>query len=508
MSPIECTINENNSEKQNGQKRKAETHDDDLKRPKINSSEMNVIVLSSPEKSDSSKEDSLNVSSSRSPSTKSLKLTPKSSSKKFTKKRSSSKKKKDPAKEEARRLKEQEKARKDEEKAKREKEKEEERLRKEEEKKAREEEKKAKAEEKQRQLEEKKKEKDEKQRQLEEKKKKAEQEKQAKLEEKARKLEEKQKAEEEKRKAEEEKKKVQEEEKKKKELVSQKQAQKFKGFFQRLSAAQDSLNDSNIQVGPFKPFQLAKDQTLAPIVPEYSKSRFSVDQFDSAVKSDSQPDQLYLKQLRSGHVTPFKTGKKLRLKIKKRPEISLEVTILNGEEGDEGGEDEESASTQSASGSSENKVGETYICKYLGFHENTRPPWFGTWRKKSLMVTPRRPFGKDSFTLNYEVDSDEEWEPEDENGESLAGSDEDEPDDDYEIDNEFMVPHGYLSDGDKEDGDSVDENLCPDDPNFRERDMVVRKNLRVKPLKPVIIGPVFTPHAKLLKFGIIFNRAL
>lgn len=52
--------------------------------------------------------------------------------------------------------------------------------------------------------------------------------------------------------------------------------------------------------------------------------------------------------------------------------------------------------------------------------------------------------------MDYEVDSDDDWEEEAE-GESLdgsaAGSDEEqEPNDEYEVDNELFVPHGYLSD--------------------------------------------------------------
>lgn len=492
-------------------KRKAEEHGDDSKRPKVIADPEVVVIspLSSPHQSDSSSnEDSLDVSNHSLSNSSASQNTPKRSTFKTVTRRSSLKsasksstKKSDPAKEEARRLKEQERARKEEERAKKEKEKEEEKQRKEEERKAKEEEKKAKAEEKQRQLEEKKKEKDVKQKQLEEKKKKAEQEKQAKLQEKRLKEEEKARKLEEKQKAEEEKKRAQEEEKRKKELVSQKQAQKFKGFFQRLSAASnDTCNDSNVQVGPFKPFQLAPDQTLAPIVPEISKSKFSIDSFDCVLRNEHQLDHLYLKQLHSGQVKPFRTGKKLRLKIKKQPEVPSEADVTIIAEDEEGEGEEESVEPQETA----NKK-ETYISKFLGFHENNRPPWFGTWRKKSLTVTARRPFGKDIKVLNYEVDSDEEWEPEDENGESLAGSDEDEPDDDYEIDNEFMVPHGYLSD-DKEEDDAMNENVCPEDPNFRENDMIVRKNLKVKPLKPVIVGPVFNSHPKLIKYGIIFNR--
>ncbi len=33
--------------------------------------------------------------------------------------------------------------------------------------------------------------------------------------------------------------------------------------------------------------------------------------------------------------------------------------------------------------------------KFLRFRENYRPPYYGTWRKKSKFVKPRTPFGKD-----------------------------------------------------------------------------------------------------------------
>lgn len=37
--------------------------------------------------------------------------------------------------------------------------------------------------------------------------------------------------------------------------------------------------------------------------------------------------------------------------------------------------------------------------KLLQFHENKRPPYFGTWRKKSLFVKPRRPFACDEVYM-------------------------------------------------------------------------------------------------------------
>lgn len=36
-----------------------------------------------------------------------------------------------------------------------------------------------------------------------------------------------------------------------------------------------------------------------------------------------------------------------------------------------------------------------YCWKLLQFDENKRPPYWGTWRKKSLYIKPRKPFAID-----------------------------------------------------------------------------------------------------------------
>lgn len=59
--------------------------------------------------------------------------------------------------------------------------------------------------------------------------------------------------------------------------------------------------------------------------------------------------------------------------------------------------------------------------KYLYFDENVRPPYYGTYRSRSAVIAPRRPFAKDVQRFDYDYDSEEEWE-EDE-GESLTHSD-------------------------------------------------------------------------------------
>jgi len=59
--------------------------------------------------------------------------------------------------------------------------------------------------------------------------------------------------------------------------------------------------------------------------------------------------------------------------------------------------------------------------KLLQFHENYRPAYYGTWRKRSSIISARRPWQRDTSFFSYDVDSDDEWE-EEEPGESLSHS--------------------------------------------------------------------------------------
>ena len=62
----------------------------------------------------------------------------------------------------------------------------------------------------------------------------------------------------------------------------------------------------------------------------------------------------------------------------------------------------------------------------------------GTWSKKSKIVNGRKPFSQDTEHLNYEVDSEAEWE-EDEPGEELQSDDEDEDADSQCGDEEMVI---------------------------------------------------------------------
>ncbi|VDN13821.1 unnamed protein product [Dibothriocephalus latus] len=94
--------------------------------------------------------------------------------------------------------------------------------------------------------------------------------------------------------------------------------------------------------------------------------------------------------------------------------------------------------------------------KLFQFVENYRPAYYGTWRRRSVVISGRRPFVKDRLQLDYEVDSDDEWE-EEEPGESITQSEEEEDEDvgdeDDDEDAKFLVPHGYLSDDEGIDAD-------------------------------------------------------
>ncbi|XWS58910.1 hypothetical protein CRYUN_Cryun08bG0075000 [Craigia yunnanensis] len=88
----------------------------------------------------------------------------------------------------------------------------------------------------------------------------------------------------------------------------------------------------------------------------------------------------------------------------------------------------------------------------LQFDKSYKSAIYGCWPKKSNVVGPRCPWRKDP-DLDYDVDSDEEWE--EEPGESLSDCDKDEEeescegypkaDDEDESEDGFFVPDGYLS---------------------------------------------------------------
>ncbi|XP_069550914.1 chromatin assembly factor 1 subunit A [Brachyistius frenatus] len=135
--------------------------------------------------------------------------------------------------------------------------------------------------------------------------------------------------------------------------------------------------------------------------------------------------------------------------------------------------------------------------KLLLFHENYRPAYWGTWSKKSSHISPRCPLRQDKDLLDYEVDSDEEWE-EEEPGESLShseGEDEEEGGEDDDDDDGFFVPHGYLSDDEgaleEEEGGDLEKQKLRQKLKAREWDELMSTKKKMKVLEPVVRGCVW-----------------
>ncbi|KAK6911768.1 Chromatin assembly factor 1 subunit A [Dillenia turbinata] len=108
----------------------------------------------------------------------------------------------------------------------------------------------------------------------------------------------------------------------------------------------------------------------------------------------------------------------------------------------------------------------------LQFDKSYRPAFYGIWPKKSHVVGPRCPLKRDP-ELDYDVDSDEEWEEEDP-GESLSDCDKDDEEENLEegyskVDEEesedgFFVPDGYLSENEGVEVDRLESDIVLDEP--------------------------------------------
>ncbi|KAK7269055.1 hypothetical protein RIF29_21770 [Crotalaria pallida] len=155
----------------------------------------------------------------------------------------------------------------------------------------------------------------------------------------------------------------------------------------------------------------------------------------------------------------------------------------------------------------------------LQFDNSPRPAFYGIWSKKSQVVGPRHPFRKDP-SLDYDVNSDEEWEEEDP-GESLSDCDkyEEECSEEYsksddESEDGFFVPDGYLSEDegaqvnrmekfiDSEQGQSSPS--CKDDVETEEFCALLRQQKDLSNLtehalernRPLIISNLMHEHDK------------
>jgi len=288
---------------------------------------------------------------------------------------------------------------------------------------------------------------------------------------------------------EEEKKKAEEAEKEK----LAKKAQAFKGFFVKKDVQEVEKKAETEEIcqmeegGNFTPFRLKRDSRMAPLVrndPVLAKMRID------SLESPSGPSGLYLEILKSGNYQP-KNGQSRTwpLEAKNLQEVDDDdIEILNDdEEESEVDEDDEAEKVIE-----EKPIQKSYKrAKLFQFHENQRPAYWGTWTQKHEKIKGRTPFARDEVLFDYDYDSDEDWE-EEEQGESLSDDEKDdkEEEDDYEVDNKFFVPHGYLSDEeeDKDEDEVFNPDTAKEKLKLKEEEFAAEQKKKTKAIKPHIWG--------------------
>jgi hypothetical protein len=126
------------------------------------------------------------------------------------------------------------------------------------------------------------------------------------------------------------------------------------------------------------------------------------------------------------------------------------------------------------------------------FIEGSHKRHNGVWLKASKIISGRNPFLKDETVIDYDMDSEEEFE--EENGEDISqdsrkeGSDDDEDMGEGE-DDDFIVPDGYLSQSEKNDDDEEVGMEVDDENNARVKSYAQIKKEERKistVMKPVI----------------------
>lgn len=229
------------------------------------------------------------------------------------------------------------------------------------------------------------------------------------------------------------------------------------------------------------PFEIKADMKIAPVCRRTLEEQEKLLLDEKTNKGNTEISDLYLNEIKDKKIVPRKSFKTWPLEAKD------DIILL----------DEENEGSSNIV--NQNIVVEKQRPKLLQFSENLRPPYWGTWRKCSKNINPRRPFSKDMEYFNYEIDSDEEWE-EEEPGESLHGSDdekdEENPEDnEYDVDNDFMVPHGYLSDEELRADEEDKEDMSPETQKVRLKllgeQFESERNAKTSKLKPKIIGIIW-----------------
>ncbi|XP_011873816.1 PREDICTED: chromatin assembly factor 1 subunit A-B [Vollenhovia emeryi] len=296
-------------------------------------------------------------------------------------------------------------------------------------------------------------------------------------------------AREEERKKREEEKRRKEEERLEVERKKQKAASNFASFFvSKKQEAKSADEESVVEVKNFMPFEIKADMRVAPVCRRKLNDHDKL-LLDNKRNADADVDgtELYLEDIRRRRILTRTSSKTWPLEAKDDIAKDDDIVLL----------DEDNDGSSNIITGTHNL--EKHRPKLLQFKENRRPPYWGTWRKRSSVLNSRRPFTKDEKWFDYEVDSDDEWE-EEEPGESLKGSDdekdEENPEDnEYDVDNEFMVPHGYLSDEEAQADEEEMEDMSPQTQKMKLKILGERfeaeRNAKTYKLKPKIVGCIW-----------------
>ncbi|SCV66978.1 BQ2448_5624 [Microbotryum intermedium] len=139
--------------------------------------------------------------------------------------------------------------------------------------------------------------------------------------------------------------------------------------------------------------------------------------------------------------------------------------------------------------------------KFLKFHDDVRPGYVGTWTKWSRTIRPRAPLEVDRALINYDYDSEADWEEDEEDAEDIRSGDdvsgEDDSDDDLSddwlaVDDDIEYCEGANSEDEwKMDLDGEDAELLATRRKIerREKKGKARNKKEIKTLIPIVKGP-------------------
>ncbi|KAI3705986.1 hypothetical protein L1987_76238 [Smallanthus sonchifolius] len=259
----------------------------------------------------------------------------------------------------------------------------------------------------------------------------------------------------------------------KKQLALQKQASILERFLIKskisspVQVDQSIIKESATCIAPKK-----KEHVPDSVIQSVDDALSSKEEFDAK--------ELWKVHLDSWHRLSHCSIRKRQWGIRRTPKTVLvkELKLTSKGEDDPVVEKFDNGWTESESKNNANSDGSVFGGQKLSrrkqllqFDKSHRPAFYGYWPNKSEVVRARRPLVKDS-DLDYEIDSDEEWE-EEEPGESLSDCEKEEDenmeenlskaDDEDESEDGFFVPDGYLSENEGVDVDRTNHIELVDD---------------------------------------------